>query len=92
MKFMDNNGNAISPEEMSEWEKEFDAGDFSNWDTSAPVRYGKYAPHQAEEKVGVSVTLPISMKEKLTEFTKQNNCTTSDFVRVAIAKQLQEVS
>ena len=88
MNFKDNNGNVISPEELTDWEREFDAGDYSKWDTSAPVKYGEYPIHRMKETTVLNITLPVNMKEKMVEASKEKNCSTSDYVREAIANQI----
>ena len=89
--FTDNLGNPVSEAELEQWEKEFSAGDYSNWKPVGDVRYGK--PHAAkEEKATISFVAPCTLKVRLNQQAEAHNCTTSDLLRVFVAEGLARMS
>ena len=87
----DNLGNAISHKELEQWQKEFEAGDYSNWKPVGEVRYGK--PHASkEERETISFAAPKSLKIRLNAQAKKHNCTTSDLLRAFVTEGLAKMS
>ena len=89
--FTDNLGNRVTEAELEQWEKEFSAGDYSNWKPVGEVRYGK--PHAPkEEKATISFVAPSALKTNLNIQAKKNNCSTSDLLRLFVAEGLARMS
>ena len=89
--FTDNLGNPVSKAELEQWEKEFCAGDYSNWKPVGEVRYGK-AHAVSEDKATISFVAPYSLKLRLNQQAEAHNCSSSDLLRVFVSEGLARMS
>ena len=90
--FKDNKGTVITKEQMQQWEKEFEAGDYSKWKPVGKVRYGQPHATNAEDNATISFVAPVSVKKNLDEQAKKRNCSASDLLRAFTFEGLAHMS
>ena len=87
MEFVNNHKNTINDKLLEQWSDELTKGNIEN-DKVISSGYGKpYNPIKVENTT-VSFTISKPMKDRIVDFAKQNNCTTSDFIRAALMDKM----
>lgn len=81
-------GTVVSEEQVSAWAAACEDGDFPGTPGKWVVRPAHRPTASAEPLVSVSVRLPVSLKEEITQHVKTHGGNLSSFMRDAAVKEM----
>ncbi len=88
--FTNNHGSKITDEEMQQWAKEAEAGDFSNWEPVGEPRFDAYLG-DASETSTMTFVCPMTLKLKIGDEAKRLQCTNSDLLRMLVSEGIKNL-